>query len=439
MNRQVLHPAMASEQRPDWPGAVWVGEIDAATIAAADAAASVLLACSAGYSRARLLVRDGARIRGFIDIPIEQGKVGCDVIRDRIADLAPAPDVCIPHTLPTFTVVVCTRDRPAMLREALRSIVKLDYPHFSVIVVDNASATSATQDLVAQEFQSGLVTVVVEPVPGLSRARNAGLRHATGEFVAYTDDDVVVDRNWLRGLAAGFARGDDVDCVCGLVPSGELRTEVQLYFDGKVTWSRNLRPRKFSLASPPIDLPTFPFSVGEFGTGANFALRRIRGLALGGFDTAFGVGTRTGGGEDLDLFTRVLFSGRSLVVEPAAIVWHRHRDDLAALRIQARGYGIGLGAWLTKIALNSRTAVLAVARCRSALSVLHAKAPRRTPDSGVQTLAGVGWYEITCIAQGPWQYFLQRWAGEGVLPVALRCSAHDTELAMRGEGVPTVG
>ena len=275
--------------------------------------------------------------------------------------------------LPTVTVIVCTRDRADQLRSALTSVLELDYPAFDVVVVDNAGATDATRELIRTEFADPRVRAVSEPVPGLSRARNTGLLAATGEIVAYTDDDVIVDRHWLTGLVAGFARADDVSLVTGLVPSGELRTAVQRYFDDRVSWSGNIVARQFRLAEPPADLPAFPFSVGEFGTGANFALRRTVALEMGGFDTAFGVGSRTGGGEDLDIFTRVLFRGDALVVEPSALVWHRHRSDLDALRAQAVGYGSGLGAWLTKVALTPAMMKVAVRRAPDAVRRLAAK------------------------------------------------------------------
>ncbi|PRC62799.1 glycosyl transferase family 2, partial [Mycobacterium sp. ITM-2017-0098] len=68
-----------------------------------------------------------------------------------------------------------------------------------------------------------------EPRPGLSRARNTGLSAATGEVVAFTDDDVVVDRHWLSAIARGFSRGPAVSCVSGIVAAAELRTPAQAY------------------------------------------------------------------------------------------------------------------------------------------------------------------------------------------------------------------
>lgn len=128
----------------------------------------------------------------------------------------------------------------------------------------------------------------------------------------------------------------------------------------------------FRTASPPADLPLFPFSVGAFGTGANMSIRRDAGLALGGFDVALGPGTPTRAGEDPDLFTRVLFSGGALAVEPSAVVWHRHRSDREALRAQALGYGTGLGAWVAKLVLRPRTAVAVLRRAVGALRQLGA-------------------------------------------------------------------
>lgn len=405
---------MESSTRPEWPGASWVGSVYSDALNHHD---SVQLRASDGYTRARLLVKDGPLVRGFVDVDVVDGVVDYAALQHGISSLPQAVQRIPASDPPTITVVICTRDRASQLRGALRAVLDIDYPHFDVVVVDNASRTSDTADLVHKEFAVPSVTLISEPTPGLSHARNSGLRAARGEIVAYTDDDVVVDPQWLTELAAGFDRVLGVDCVTGLVPSGELRTRTQGYFDSRVSWSKNLVPRTFSLKNPPADLPMFPFSIGEFGTGANFALRRSAALELGGFDAALGVGTRTGGGEDLDIFTRVLLDGRTLVTQPSAIVWHRHRDDLAALRVQARGYGTGLGAWITKLAMNPRTARMALTRSPHAMRRLISLAWRKpAPERGVlpekrnawdREIAKVGWLELFSVARGPLSYILQ--------------------------------
>jgi GT2 family glycosyltransferase len=246
--------------------------------------------------------------------------------------------------------------------------------------------------------------------------------------VAFVDDDVVVDRHWLAALADAYARDADVVCVTGLVPSGELRTPTQRYFDERVTWARNTDRRVFRTSAPPADLPLFPFSVGAFGTGANMSLRRSAALALGGFDVALGPGTLARAGEDPDLFTRVLFSGGALAVEPSAVVWHKHRPDRAALRSQALGYGTGLGAWVAKLMLRPRTALAVLRRAVGALRQLGALGQGVGAGAGAdqvstavdavggwpvddafrEATAGLKRVELVAALGGPWRYVVGR-------------------------------
>ena len=417
-----LAPAMPSNGKPEWPNARWVGAIDSAVL---NDYGDIHLQESEGYLHARLLVRERGFIRGFVDATVTAGVINRDHLLSLVSQLPPADDSGADVRLPSFTVVVCTRNRPQYIRTSLAAILRLDYPDFNVVVVDNASTTSATQDVLATEFDDPRIIAIIEPMAGLARARNAGLLRATGEIVAFTDDDVVVDSQWLRELAAGYAKADNVDCVSGLVPSGELRTRVQGYFDDRVTWSKIIEPRVYNLASPPRSLPMFPFCVGEYGTGANFSVRRSAALALRGFDTAFGVGTRTGGGEDLDMFVRIILDGRTLVLNPSALVWHRHRDDIGELRQQAKGYGNGLGSWLTKILINPRTFKIAFVRSPHALKQLVSIAWRKPEVSVVQSnapadefdraISRVGWYELASVAAGPFLFFRQRLGGERVM------------------------
>jgi glycosyltransferase involved in cell wall biosynthesis len=342
----VIAPAMPSRGAPTWPHARWIGMVDIDALPPGDDGIDVIAGDSELYHTARILLRHGLQPVTMVEAPIVDGRVRVPIPAD-----LPVIEPRTPADLPAVSVVLCTRDRPEQLADALDSLLALDYPEFEVVVVDNAARTDATK-LVVDGVGDDRVRRVAEPVPGLSTARNSGLRAARHDVVAYTDDDVVVDPHWLLGIARGFAVGSQVACVSGLVPSGELRTAAQAYFDQRVSWSDSLRPRVFHISEPPVDQPLFPFQPGRFGTGANFAVRRGRILELGGFDEALGAGTAAQGGEDLDLFFRVLAAGDTLVTEPSAIVWHRHRSDNDALLSQARGYGLGLGAWLTKVSMD---------------------------------------------------------------------------------------
>lgn len=342
-----------------WAGAVWTGSLDLDDLPE-PTDGRYPLAGGHDHRRARFLVRNGIRIRGFVEVDVAGGSVDAARLVEAGAGLPQGTEV--PVTLPApMTVVICTRDRARQLRTALDSVLALDHPEFEVVVVDNASATTRTADQV-RAIGDPRVRLVAEPRPGLARARNTGLAAARHDLVAFTDDDVVVDRLWLRGLLAGFSRAEDVALVSGLVPTGEIGSPAQAWFDRRVSWSAATLARQYNLASPPDNVPLFPFQVGLYGTGANFAVRREVVRRIGGFDPSLGVGTPTGGGEDLDIFLRVLHSGATLAVEPAAVVWHRHRAELAELTVQARGYGTGLGAWLTKTMLTPALARLAVGK-----------------------------------------------------------------------------
>lgn len=419
----VLPAAMPEPVVPDWTGSIWIGQIDLS----ASIADGVELAHATGYQRARILVRSGRAPLGFIELDVHDSKLSTSELQLAINGLPPIETAAPPDPpLLPVSVVLCTRNRPEALRTAIGSLLALNYPLLEIVIVDNASDTDASRHVV-DAFCDPRVRLVVEPRPGLAKARNRGVLEATHEVVAFTDDDVVVDQDWLMGLMDGFAAHPNVGCVCGIVPSGELRSFSQGYFDSRVSWARSCRPRHYQLASPPSGQPLFPFQVGQYGTGANFAMRRSLLFELGGFDEALGVGSPTRGGEDIDIFVRTLLSGHGLMYQPSALVWHRHRADIADLHRQIVGYGLGLGAWIGKLLADPRTAPMVLRR--SVRGVLHARKmttealeseavpENRSRDSsqrGSKKLAAV---ELWAAARGPLYYYRARWGGARKAPL----------------------
>ncbi len=371
MTEDVATPAAAVTQAmlpgvpPSYPAAVWIGTIDEADVVSG----RFRLVGLEGYRRARLLIRSGRSPRGFIELPVVGASVDQSEVRAAVDQLPPAV-ARRAGGRPPITVVLCTFDRPAYLVPAVGALLELDYPDFEIVVVDNHPASGLVTSTL-RSIDDGRIRVLEQPRRGLARARNTGVVAARHDIVAFTDDDVIVDRSWLQGIADGFAAEPHVACVTGIVPAGEITSESQSYFDRRVSWARSCRPEVFSLTSVRRSEPLFPFEVGMFGTGANFAIRRDVVVALGGFDEAFGVGSRVGGGEDIDMFVRVLLAGHQLVYEPAALAWHRHRSDVESLTVQMNDYGRGLGAWITKLAVNPRTLPMVARRVVPALRHLH--------------------------------------------------------------------
>lgn len=395
---------------PTWPQAVWIGELD---LERPPATASIPLESVGSASRARFLVRDALSVRGFVTVPVVNEAVELDALLTAARALSPGAAVEPPDDdVPSVSVVICTRDRTDLLADAVASVLALDPPVHEVVVVDNAPSSDATGRW-AETVTDPRVRRLLEAEPGVSRGRTTGARAASGDIVLFLDDDVVADRHLVSGLRAAFARHPRVGVICGMVPTGELRTATQAWFDHRVTWADNLRPRVFDLAAPPADVPLFPFQVGAYGTGAMMAVRRDLGEQLGWFDPALGPGTPALAGEDIDLFVRALYAGAALVNEPSAIAWHRHRADLPALEKQARGYGTGLGAWLAKVALDRpqrADAVRRLARGARRMGQLARGGSDRPTDIDAEFglpagyTARLGRLEVRSAAAGPLAY-----------------------------------
>lgn len=252
----------------------------------------------------------------------------------------------------SLTVAICTRGRPALLAGCLHSLLDLrsggraDTPRFELVVVDNDPPDDATRRVVAA--MAG-VRYVHEPIPGLDVARNRALAAATGAWIAFLDDDVTVDREWLAGLEEALAEHPDAASVTGLVAPAELATPAQITFERRGGFGRGCRKRRFTGPAGP-DNPLYPLGAGTFGAGCNMVLRVDAVRALGGFDEALDTGPPLPGGGDLDIWFRLANAGHALVYEPRMLVFHRHRADRAGLRRQYWSWGEGFMAYLTKTA-----------------------------------------------------------------------------------------
>ena len=319
-----------------------------------------------------------------------------------------------PQTKPFVSVVVATRDRPDTLATCLVSLAALDYPHFEVIVVDNCPSTPASAELVARLHATmPWLRYVREDRPGLASAHNCGLDRAGGQILAFTDDDVVVDRHWLTALVHGFDRADNVACVTGLIRPMSLETPAERWAEQAWGIGKGDHPRLFDLGDHRPSDPLFPYSAGSLGSGANMAFRAGVLRALDGFDPAIGTGTRARGGDDLDAFYRVIVAGHALAYEPRASVLHRHHPEEQSLRKQAFGYGAGLTAYLTKIVVgNPRLAITLLPRLPRAL--LHARAAARPRHdvagaSATERIRGVAARRYLGMLWGPVAYLWSRW------------------------------
>ncbi|WP_052573482.1 glycosyltransferase [Haloferula sp. BvORR071] len=214
----------------------------------------------------------------------------------------------------SISVIVCTRNGSPRIAACLRALEKQTLPAREVIVVDDGS-TDGTADLVERGFPL-ILLLRLEP-GGLSAARNAGAEAATGEFVAFTDDDCEPDPDWLAGLAECFAHGWDAAGGPNLPP-----------------------PPHDAIQAVVAAAPGAPSHVmlddeeAEHLPGCNIAVRRTAYFEIGGFDPIF----RTAG-DDVDFCWRLREKGYRLGFAPTAFVWHHRRPSLRTYLRQQIGYG----------------------------------------------------------------------------------------------------
>ncbi|WP_227788808.1 glycosyltransferase [Nodularia sp. LEGE 06071] len=242
-------------------------------------------------------------------------------------------DADSPSDQTTVSIVVCTRNRPEELARCLRSLQNLSPPPQQIIVVDNAPNSEATQQLVAQMPD---IQYILEPQAGLSIARNTGIRHCTGDIVAFTDDDVVVNPDWIYRLQQKFD-SPEVMVVTGLVLPAELKTEAQLMFEKDFGgFGQGYRAKTFDTQFFE-DMKSRGVPVWRIGAGANMAIRRQAFELVGNFDERLGAGA-SGCSEDSELWYRLLAKGWLCCYEPTAVVHHYHRGDLHKLGQQMYQY-----------------------------------------------------------------------------------------------------
>lgn len=391
-----------------------------------------------GGTRALVLVRLHAEPLATIMTEVKEGPTGPQVDLDLVwqvlgpevgrhleADhlepagglpLAPAADpactrerAAVLRGAPPATVVVATRERPEHLSRCLDALARLEYPSYEVVVVDNRPATDATANLV-RDRRDHFARYVREDRRGGGAAHNKGLAVAEGDIVAFTDDDVLVDSHWLTAMAAGFQQTEGAACVTGLILPAELETPAQVALEQHGNYTKGFVRKVFDLGANRPDDPLFPFTAGRLGSGANMAFLTNTLRDLGGFDPAIGVGTTGRGGEDLSAFFAVVARGHRLVYEPSALVWHHHRRDLASLRQQAYGYGVGLGAYLTSSVIHHPNMVPALLR-KAPAGIAYALAPRAARPGTTMTAQErhLTWLGRRGLMVGPFAYGVSRW------------------------------
>ncbi len=243
-------------------------------------------------------------------------------IVDRQRNPKPAlPAVCIamdsiPYSAksyPMISVIVCTYNGSSTIRDTLNGVLKLDYPDYETIVVNDGSTDNTAE--IVMEYP---VRLVSRPNRGLSAARNTGMYTAKGEILAYIDDDAYPDPQWLKYLAYAYANSDHA-CIGGpnIAPEG----------DGFIATCVANAP------GGPVHV-LLNDEIAEHVPGCNMTFRKDALMHIKGFDQVF-----RNAGDDVDVCWRIQESGRTIGFHTSAVVWHHRRNSFKAYWKQQQGYG----------------------------------------------------------------------------------------------------
>jgi glycosyltransferase involved in cell wall biosynthesis len=250
---------------------------------------------------------------------------------------------------PTVSVVVCTLGTSRRLRNCVLSMVAQHCANFEIFVVHSGMA----QESIQAQLDGLHVQIVRVPRPGVCHARNSALPLTRGEILAFVDDDVTSNEDWVHAIAAPFA-DPAVGCVCGLTQAiGEPYLAVQRYESAGALSEWTLTNRDANWVGRVLS--------SDVGFGCNMAFLRSF-LEECPFPEDLGAGSLIGSGDEYYMFLQALRHGAALCHTPAAVVRHYFDEDERTIERRVRSLISGTVALHLKLLLEIREVRFQLAR-----------------------------------------------------------------------------
>lgn len=218
------------------------------------------------------------------------------------SDHSGLPDLQAPQL--TASIVICTRARNALLHQCLAAVSQLEPAPTEVIVVDNSSGDP---EVALMALKAG-ARYCIEAAPGLSRARNRGLRESRCDIVAFVDDDALPRHDWLGHILAPYS-DERISLATGDTVANE--TQVAASLARHMRTLSNTDPLWFEMAN-----------FGGLGFGTNMSMRRRCCTEENFFDVRLGRGAPIWTAEESHAFTRLIARGYHAAHVPSAVVLH---------------------------------------------------------------------------------------------------------------------
>jgi GT2 family glycosyltransferase len=215
-----------------------------------------------------------------------------------------------------ISAIICTHNRETYLGAAIDSLLSQDFVgDFDVVVVDNGSS-DRTRSVVEQRASNPRLKYVFEPTLGLSVARNTGAKVASGEVLAYLDDDAVACQHWLQVLYCAYQNNPKLAIAGGKV---------------SLLWCDGIQPPQWLSSGLAANLGAYDLGgnivyidkPGLTPRGLNYSIQRSFLQEIGGFDPHLGrVGTKLLSNEELQMTEIALQRGWQVAYLPEAHVFH---------------------------------------------------------------------------------------------------------------------
>ena len=203
-------------------------------------------------------------------------------------------------------VFICTHERHKELPVILNSLIKVKEPKIKTWVIDS-SEKSYTK-------RKGYEYIHKPDMKALSKKRNLAIKISKADYVAFTDDDCIADKNWIKEMIKGFEI-EKVVCCTGLTLACESSKNSE--YEKRYGFSKIGNKEK-------IISKKFIQNLWRIGHGNNMVFKKEIFSEIGLFDEKLGVGSEGLAGEDTDMFYRILKKGYKVYYNPKAIVYHKH-------------------------------------------------------------------------------------------------------------------
>ena len=226
---------------------------------------------------------------------------------------------------PLISLIVATLGRSTEMERFLEHADKQSYCKFEVIVVVDQNSDGRLEDII-KRYESRMAIIQLRCSPGLSKARNAGIRVSSGEIIAFPDDDCWYPPSLLESIVTLFGKNTNWDGLTGRIVNEMNSVSGDARFDTE---------------SGYVTLP----NVWRRVCSATIFFTRETVEAIGNFDEELGPGAGTpwGGADDIDYLARAIKAGRTIFYDPKISVFHPDLSVAAQADRLGRFYSYGAG------------------------------------------------------------------------------------------------